>query len=86
MVNLKPMADKESKNNDHWLRIAAKYSTLAMKMGITIVAFTYLGTYLDGRFNASGSRPWFTLSCALFGVILAIYTTLKSILKDQSDD
>lgn len=80
------MEESPKKNNRTKLvAVAAKYSTMAMKMGIIIGGLTYLGDFLDQKYT-KGDTPWWTLVCSLFGVFVALYTTLKELLKEQKDD
>lgn len=54
-----------------------KYSGMAIQMGVIILAGTYLGTWLDERFQTK--TPWFTVGLALFSIFAALYVTLKDL-------
>ncbi|MEZ4990443.1 MAG: AtpZ/AtpI family protein [Saprospiraceae bacterium] len=54
-----------------------KYSGMAIQMGVIILVGTYLGTWLDERFQTK--TPWFTVGLALFSIFAALYVTLKDL-------
>ncbi len=56
-----------------------RFSGLGVQMGITIGGFTWLGTYLDGRYQ--NKTPWWTLGLSLFGVIAALWFMIKEVIK-----
>lgn len=57
----------------------AKYSTMAIQMGITIGAGTYLGNFLDEK--ATTSKPYYTVAFSLISVFAALYLFLKDLIR-----
>jgi heme/copper-type cytochrome/quinol oxidase subunit 4 len=55
----------------------AKYSTLAIQMGVVIGVFAFLGDYIDNKYNFN--TPIFTIVLSLFGVFGSMYILLKGI-------
>jgi len=63
------------------------FSGIAFQMGITIAVFTYIGLWIDQKFQNKNSL--FTVIFSLIGVIGSLYTTIKQVLKfteDRKDD
>lgn len=58
-----------------------KYTSLALQLGITIAVFTFLGRYLDQKYETV--TPWFTVLGSLFGVSSGLYLALKGLLKTK---
>ena len=58
----------------------AKYSGLAIQMGLIIGLFAYLGLWLDKRFTQG---QIFTAILSLFGVMAALYTVIKQLSMDK---
>lgn len=61
-----------------------RYAGLAFQLGLTILSFTYLGVWLDGRYPRD--HPWFTIFLSLSGVIIGLYLALKPLIKDEQED
>jgi hypothetical protein len=59
----------------------AKYSGIAFKMLLIIGVFTYMGTLIDTYYPNKYKLA--TLSLSFTGVGLALYTTLRNLIKDQ---
>jgi len=62
----------------------ARFSGLALQMGLIIGLFTWLGTYLDKRFSLS--VPYWTLGLSLFGVVGALYLVIKEVINLSKED
>jgi F0F1-type ATP synthase assembly protein I len=62
----------------------ARFSGLGIQMGLIIALFTWLGTYLDGRFTSK--TPWWTIGLSLFGVVAALYLVIKEVVKMGKED
>ena len=60
-----------------------KYTSLAFQLGLTILVFTYLGVWLDGKYLAD--TPWFTILCSLLGVVIGLYLALKPLIQDGKE-
>ena len=73
--------DKSSRTRQ--IQDYAKYSGMAIQMGIIILAGTYLGKKLDEYFQTE--RPLLTVLCALISIFLALYLSLKDLLKNEKD-
>ncbi len=48
-------------------------------MGVIIAFFTWLGYYLDDKFQLK--TPWWTLVLSLFGVCSSLYLVIKEVMK-----
>lgn len=57
----------------------AKYSGLAIQMGLTIGSFAWLGVYIDEQYQMK--KPLFTITFSLFGIFLSLYMVLKGVIK-----
>ena len=62
------------------LRAFAKYSGLAFQMLAIIGGSTWLGTWLDARYQSR--NPWFTIGLMLLGVLVALLQVIRSLTKD----
>ncbi|HEX8326974.1 MAG TPA: AtpZ/AtpI family protein [Hymenobacter sp.] len=62
------------------LQAIAKYSGLAFQMLAIIGGSTWLGTWLDARFESK--NPWFTIGLMLLGVFVALWQVIRSLTKD----
>jgi len=61
----------------------AKFSSLAIQMGAAIGGFTWLGYFLDGKYNPGG-QGW-TISLSLFGVFVALYLIIREVINMSKD-
>jgi ATP synthase protein I len=52
---------------------------MVFQMAVIIFGGSYLGAYLDGRFEMK--KPIFTATLALFSVFLAIYFVIKDFIR-----
>lgn len=59
----------------------AKYSGLAIQMGVAIGFFTWLGTYLDE--SQSNEKPIWTIILSLLGIAVALYIPLKDLISNR---
>ncbi len=71
---------KKSQNREN-LSNYAKYSGIAFQMILIIIAGLYLGIKMDKWFHTND--PVFTAIFTLLGVILAIYTIIKDVLRNN---
>lgn len=53
------------------------YISLAFEMIVTITGLTFLGRWLDGKWNQR--FPWFTLLGVFSGLALSFYRIFKSL-------
>ncbi|MBF9236095.1 AtpZ/AtpI family protein [Hymenobacter sp. BT683] len=63
-------------------RSFAKYSGIAFQMLGIIGGFTWLGMWLDERYQSK--NPWFTVGLMLVGVFLAMFQIIRSLTKGAS--
>ena len=56
----------------------ASYMTLGLQLGLSVVAFLFLGRWLDGKF---GTDPWLMLA----GLVLGATGGLIAFLKQAAD-
>ena len=56
-----------------------KYSGMAFQMGAIIALFSYLGQWMDGKYNTE--TPYWTVGFALLGVFIALYFLIKDVMK-----
>ncbi|WP_282631051.1 AtpZ/AtpI family protein [Empedobacter sedimenti] len=56
-----------------------KFSGMGMQMAITIALFTWLGTFLDKKFETD--KPLWTAGLSLLGVFAGLYLMLKQLPK-----
>jgi F0F1-type ATP synthase assembly protein I len=47
-------------------------------MGVIIAFFTWLGFYLDKKYNSK--TPWWTIGLSLFGVVSSLYLVIKEVM------
>ena len=64
---------RDFKNKNHFI----KYSNMAVQMGVIIGVFTYVGHYLDLKFDTS--KKYWTMILSLAGVFGAIYQMIRSL-------
>lgn len=60
------------------------FSGIAFQMGATIAIFTYVGLWLDKKFP--NNHLFFTVLFSLLGVIGALYSTIKQVIKFSEKD
>jgi F0F1-type ATP synthase assembly protein I len=56
------------------------YLGLGTQLAVTVTAMTFLGIWLDKKFNTA---PILTIICSLFGVAAGIYNFIKTVLKSN---
>ncbi|MED6302601.1 MAG: AtpZ/AtpI family protein [Bacteroidota bacterium] len=64
---------RDLKNKKHFI----KYSNMVVQMGVIIGLFTYVGHYLDLKFDTS--KKYWTMILSLAGVFGAIYQMIRSL-------
>ena len=62
----------------------ARFSGLGVQMGVIIGLFTWLGTYLDERYQTK--TPWWTIGLSLFGVTAGLYLMIKEVINMNKDE
>ena len=64
---------RDLKNKKHFI----KYSNMVVQMGVIIGVFTYVGHYLELKFDTS--KKYWTMILSLAGVFGAIYQMIRSL-------
>ncbi len=62
----------------------AKFSSLGIQMGVIIGGFTWLGVYLDDRYQTK--TPWWSIGLSLFGVFAGLFIMIKEVIKMNKDN
>ena len=70
---------KEKKSSGKKVSPFIRFSTLGIQMGVIIAFFTWLGYYLDDKFQSK--TPWWTLVLSHFGVCSSLYLVIKEVMK-----
>ena len=73
------MNSKEKKSSGKKVSPFIRFSTLGIQMGVIIAFFTWLGYYLDRKFESE--TPWWTIILSLFGVCSSLYLVIKEVTK-----
>lgn len=56
------------------------YLSLGTQLAVTVIAMTFLGIWLDKKFN---TNPWLTIICSFLGITAGLYNFIKSALKSR---
>ncbi len=72
------MNTPENKKRQHTF---VRFSSAGIQMGIIIGLFTWLGTYLDEKYQ--NSTPYWTLGLSLFGVFAGLIIVIREVLRMQ---
>lgn len=75
------MKDPEEKKG---LSKFARFSSLGIQMGVIIALFTWLGTYLDEKYQTK--TAWWTIGLSLFGVVAALALVIKEVINMSKND
>lgn len=62
----------------------AQFSSMGIQMGVIIAGCTWLGVYLDEKYESK--TPWWTLGLALFGVTAGLVLVIREVIKMSKDD
>lgn len=62
----------------------AQFSSVGIQMGVIIALFTWLGTFLDDKYNTQ--TPWWTVGLSLFGVIAGLTLVIREVIKMNKRD
>jgi len=71
--------NKSGKNDDldpGWMN----YLGLGTQLAVTVVGMTFLGIWLDKKFN---TEPVLTIVCAFLGITAGMYNFIKTALKSR---
>ena len=72
--------NKEDKKTNLFFR----FSTAGIQMAGIIAFFTWLGTYLDGKYKPS--TPWWTIGLSLFGVIASLVLIIREVMNFSKEN
>lgn len=75
--------DEKKKHSSGYSKYA-RFSMLGIQMGAIIGFFTWLGVYLDEKWETSTS--WWTIGLSLFGVAAALYLMIREVLNITKED
>jgi len=64
---------RKEDNGNSGLRTAARFSGIAIQMGLTIYLGNLLGSWLDQKFN----QDFWETSVTLFAIFLSMYSVIK---------
>lgn len=78
------MGKKDGKEDKKPFSKYARFSTLGVQMGVIIAFFTWLGTYLDDKYDTT--TAWWTLGLSLFGVMTSLYIMIKEVINLNKDE
>jgi F0F1-type ATP synthase assembly protein I len=59
------------------MRELAPYASLGMQLVLTIVIFTYIGWWIDGKYDTS---PWWLIILTFFGAVAGMVTFLRTVI------
>jgi F0F1-type ATP synthase assembly protein I len=75
------MADNEQKKG---ISKFARFSAIGIQMGVIIALFTWLGTYLDEKYQSK--TAWWTIGLSLFGVMASLILVIREVMKMEKED
>jgi F0F1-type ATP synthase assembly protein I len=75
---------EKGKNPKKSLSNLARFSSVGIQMGVIIGLFTWLGTYLDGKYATK--TPWWTIGLSLFGVTVSLALIIREAIKMSKED
>jgi ATP synthase protein I len=61
----------------------AEYAGAGLQLALTLVAFMFLGIWLDKRL---GSSPWFVLICVFVGAGAGFYSLYRRLMSSAKRD
>lgn len=62
----------------------ARFSSVGIQMGVIIALFTWLGTYLDDKYQTK--TPWWTIGLSLFGVVAGLVLVIREVIRLSKED
>lgn len=78
------MGELEDKKNKKSTNKYARFSSLGIQMGVIIFIFTWLGTYLDAKYQTN--TAWWTIGLSLFGVTASLTLIIMEVIKMGKED
>jgi F0F1-type ATP synthase assembly protein I len=77
---MRPESKKKNQEEDDSDRSWLIYTGLGMQLAVTVTAMTFLGIWLDKKFNTS---PILTIVCSFLGITAGMYNFIKTVLKSH---
>jgi ATP synthase protein I len=77
MTKITDKKDDDS-NQEQKFSDIGNYLGLGLQLAVTVGAMVFVGIWLDNKFN---TNPWMTLGCSFLGIIAALYSFIKAVLK-----
>ena len=74
----------KSKKQPNGFSKYARFSALGIQMGVVIGFFSWLGVYLDDKYQSK--IDWWTIGLSLFGVTTALYLVIREVIKLSKKD
>jgi F0F1-type ATP synthase assembly protein I len=74
-----PLSDLPKKSN-----VFLRFSSAGIQMAGIIAFFSWLGTYLDKKYQTQ--TPWWTIGLSLFGVIAAIAIIIREVINMSKEN
>ncbi|HRN40481.1 MAG: AtpZ/AtpI family protein [Flavobacteriales bacterium] len=76
--------EKPSKKPNSSLNQYARFSGIAIQMGVIIGFSAWGGRKLDQQFNLN--KPYLTIVCSLLGVAFALYLIIREVINMGKND
>lgn len=76
--------ENPSKKPNNSLNQYARFSGIAIQMGVIIGVSAWGGKKLDEHFNLN--KPYLTIVCSLAGVVIALYLIIREVIKMGKND
>ncbi|MBI2281406.1 MAG: AtpZ/AtpI family protein [Bacteroidetes bacterium] len=76
--------ENPSKKRNNSLSQYARFSGVAIQMGVIIGVSAWGGKKLDEHFNLN--KPYLTIVCSLTGVAIALYLIIREVIKMGKKD
>jgi F0F1-type ATP synthase assembly protein I len=57
----------------------ARFSSVGIQMGVVIALFTWLGTYLDAKYQ--NKTPYWSVGLSLFGVLAGLTLVIREVIQ-----
>ena len=77
---MKPDEQGNKKDDNNSGPSWVSYLGLGTQLAVTVTAMTFLGIWLDKKYN---TQPIFTIVCSFLGVTAGIYNFIKTALKSR---
>jgi len=78
-----PTGDRPAARNASKPPSGAEFAGAGLQLAFTIVAFMFLGIWLDKRL---GSSPWFVLVCVFVGAGAGFYSIYRKLMGSAKHD